>query len=77
MTKAVDNERTKLLANAFDRASTAGLAVGILAPLAALAQGRADLHPPLDIIAITIAGWLGAAIMLHLIARRTLGGLKE
>jgi hypothetical protein len=31
----VHNERTKLLANALDRASTASLTVGVLAPIAA------------------------------------------
>jgi len=36
---AVQNERTKLFANALDRASTACVAVGILAPVATLLAG--------------------------------------
>ena len=41
----IENERTKLLANALDRASTACLAVGILAPLAAAMQAQAPGSP--------------------------------
>jgi hypothetical protein len=74
MTAAIDNERTKLAANALDRASTACLAVGILAPLATLLQGQA--HPPLVGVVVSFAGWLGAAVVLHFAARRMLGGLK-
>ena len=43
MTVAIDNERTKLAANALDRASTASLAVGIFAPLATLLLGQAPI----------------------------------
>jgi hypothetical protein len=74
MTAAIDNERTKLAANALDRASTACLAVGILAPLATLLQGQ--VHPPLVGIGVSFAGWLVAAIVLHFGARRALGGLR-
>ena len=35
----IDNERTKLLANALDRASTASLALGVFAPVAAAFYG--------------------------------------
>lgn len=35
----VENERTKLLANALDRASTACVTVGLLAPIAAVIYG--------------------------------------
>jgi hypothetical protein len=35
MSPPIDNERTKLLANALDRASTACLTVGVVAPFAA------------------------------------------
>lgn len=70
----VDNERTKLAANALDRASTACLAVGIFAPLAALAQGNA--HVPWLGALLSFGGWLAAAIVLHMAARRVLGGLQ-
>jgi hypothetical protein len=39
----IDNERTKLLANALDRASTACLTVGIITPLAGYIYGSVDL----------------------------------
>jgi hypothetical protein len=74
MTTSIDNERTKLGANALDRASTACLAVGILAPLAALLQGQA--RPPVAGVSVSPAGWLIAAIVLHFGARRILGGLR-
>ena len=71
---AIDNERTKLAANALDRASTACLAVGIFAPIAALAQGNA--HVPWLGASLSFGGWLVAAIVLHIGARRVLGGLR-
>ena len=67
----VHNERTKLLANALDRASTACLAVGVL--------GQAlDLSPTSQLLAnlLSPAGWICAAIGLHLLARRILGRLR-
>ena len=50
------------------------LAVGIFAPLATLLQGYAQI--PLLGVAVSFAGWLAAGIVLHLGARRVLGGLK-
>jgi hypothetical protein len=70
----VEVERTKLSANALDRCSTASLAVGIFAPLSALAQGQAHLSSP-AIVAIT--GWFAAAIVLHYATRHVLGGLRQ
>ena len=65
----IENERTKLLANALDRASTACIALGIFAPLAA--------PPRLTVgLAASLAGWFAAAIVLHLAARWILGGLR-
>ena len=75
----VDNERTKLLANALDRASTACFTVGILTPIAGFIYGLVDLdmavqrHWPM----ISVAGWLILAVALHLWARRVLKGLKQ
>ncbi|MFT3974437.1 MAG: hypothetical protein QM699_13600 [Amaricoccus sp.] len=65
---ASDNERTRLAANALDRASTACLAVGIFARLSAATLGSA--HVPLLGIVVSFAGWLAAAIMPHMAARR-------
>lgn len=68
----IHNERTKLLANAFDRASTACLTVGILAPIAAAIYTPVGIAPVLGVV-VSCAGWLAAAIALHLLARRVLG----
>lgn len=72
---AIDNERTKLTANAIDRASTACLAIGIFAPLSVLFQAETAI--PTFYLALSFLGWLVTAIVLHLAARRMLGGLKR
>lgn len=72
----IHNERTKLLANALDRASTACLAAGLIAPAAGVTRQSADV-PALTLA--TASGtviWLLAALALHLLARRALGGLQ-
>jgi len=75
MSTLVDNERTKLLANALDRASTASLTVGLLAPLAALLYNLSSGHLDLWIILAGGVVWLSVAIGLHLTARWILRGL--
>ena len=66
----VYNERTKLLANALDRTSTACVVVGLFTPAVTgnLALGLATLG--------SIIIWLLAALTLHLTARFILGRLK-
>ena len=72
----VENERTKLLANALDRASTACIAVGLIAPMVVI------LGQPLSDFAMSWTDakgsviWLFAAIVLHMAGRRVLGGLR-
>jgi hypothetical protein len=74
----IDNERTKLLANALDRASTACFTVGIVTPVAGYFYGIIDLNAaierrwPLS----AFLGWLILSVALHLWARRILGGLR-
>jgi hypothetical protein len=46
MSDVVYNEKTKLLANALDRASTASITVGVLAPLAAAFLNITGSNPP-------------------------------
>lgn len=74
MSAAIDNERTKLFANALDRASTACLAVGIFAPLSGLSRGDAFFSIAAS---VAIVGWFTAAVMLHYAARHVLGGLRQ
>jgi hypothetical protein len=72
----VRNERTKLLANAFDRASTACFTVGVIAPLAAATYNLGGVTPgPLALVLAALI-WLSAAVVLHLLARAILGLLK-
>ena len=74
----IDNERTKLLANAFDRASTACFTVGIATPLAGYLYGVMNFTQTVDRVwlAFTVFAWLSGTVALHLIARRLLKGLK-
>ena len=74
MSNLVRNERTKLLANALDRASTACLAVGILAPVSASLLGSGPTEAAGGLI-LSFAGWTATAVVLHLGARRLLGDL--
>ena len=67
----IHNEKTKLLANALDRASTACVAVGVLGQAFSLPPA---VSPWLGLI--SGIGWLLIALALHLAARRVLGGLR-
>jgi hypothetical protein len=71
----VRNERLKLLAGALDRASTACLTVGAIAPLASLMFGTGALAMAPPWVAAGASSWLLAAAALHLFAREALGGL--
>jgi hypothetical protein len=73
----VDDEKTKLLANALDRASTTCLALGVIAPLAAAfyAVQPSQRTGSLSLIFGTLI-WLGAAITLHMSARWVLNRLS-
>lgn len=71
----IKNERTKLLANALDRASTACIAVGLIAPTVTTMNTGNPLH--LSWIALMSSGsWILAAIALHLGERHVLGRLQ-
>ncbi len=73
------NERTKLLANALDRASTACFTVGIATPQAGWLYDFGGLRSALNplTLAIGIAGWFFGAAVQHLEARRILGSLLK
>ncbi|MBL0933848.1 MAG: hypothetical protein IBJ07_03765 [Rhizobiaceae bacterium] len=73
----VDNERTKLLANALDRASTACFTVGVATPLAGYLYGVISFSSPIGFwLVFTAAGWMTATASLHMLARQVLKGLK-
>ncbi|WP_114947288.1 hypothetical protein [Microvirga calopogonii] len=73
------NERQRLLANAFDRASTACFTVGIATPLAGYLYNIGGFANGADFVQLLpiAAGWTFAAVMLHIFARMALGGLKQ
>lgn len=75
----IDNERTRLFANALDRASTACFTVGVATPLAGYLYGVLSFGEPVSRtwLMLTGAGWLAITIALHLWARRILKGLKS
>jgi hypothetical protein len=73
----IDDEKIKLVANALDRASTACLAVGVIAPLAAaLYEMDPNGRAATAVLALGALIWLAAAIALHLAARWTLNRLS-
>jgi hypothetical protein len=67
----IANERTKLLANALDRASTACFTVGVATPLAAWVYDINALRSTYDPLAMSVGltGWILAAVLLHIGAR--------
>ena len=72
----VHNEQTKLLANALDRASTACLTVGILAPIAAAVY---SVSGAVSVDAKVVLGgvvWSFVAVVLHMSARLALRRLR-
>ena len=77
MTK-VSDERTKLLANALDRASTACFTVGIATPIAGYVYDVSGFRSSIGLSALLLGmvGWLVAAVVLHLGARIVLGRLS-
>ena len=74
----IDNERTKLLAAALDRASTACFTVGVATPLAGYLYGVLSFSAATSgyWVGFTAASWLLATIALPLAARRVVKGLK-
>jgi hypothetical protein len=70
-------ERTKLLANALDRASTACVTVGIATPVAGYVYNLAGVREALPgvVLGLGVAGWFVVGGGLHMLARRTLGRL--
>jgi hypothetical protein len=73
----IHNERTKLLANSLDRTSTACVVAGLIAPASAIVN-HSSSAPAFSWgnVAGTVI-WLLAAVALHLLARRSLGGLQS
>ena len=78
MSQLVQNERTKLVANSLDRASTACFTVGILTPTAAYLYDLGGFRSTANVVFLVVAlvTWLMAVIALHYLARRALRSLQ-
>jgi len=76
MVSPVEAERVKLLANWFDRASTAMLTIGIFAPLAAAIYTQPSGTISTLVYAFGCIFWFAGAYLLHWLAIRTLGRLS-
>jgi hypothetical protein len=72
----VHNERTKLRANWLDRAGTAALTVGVLAPLASTLFGLSPTALPRSTLLLGIAIWFVAGVGLHMAGWFVLRNLK-
>ena len=77
MDNLIRNERLKLLANALDRASTAFVTVGVLAPTAAAIYNLGTSNVGVPFAAGSFAVWLFCAFALHWGARALLKGLRQ
>jgi hypothetical protein len=77
MSELIRNERAKLIANAFDRASTACFTVGIATPIAGMVY-NVTTFSTLSVarLAISLLGWISLALLLHYPARRSLRSLR-
>ena len=72
----IHNERTKLLALAFNTAATSAFTVGVLAPVAAPFYDLGTSRPAPRAVILGAFLWIGASVVLHLAARRVLGWLE-
>ena len=70
-----ETERIKLVANWFDRTSTAMLTVDIFAPLAAAIYTQMPQSIPTLVYALGCVFWFSGAYVFHWLAVRTLRGL--
>ena len=77
MNVLVANERTKLLANAVDRASTACVTIGVLAPVAGFVYNVPGTQIGLFQLLLGAVLWIAVAAALHLLARFALKDLVQ
>lgn len=75
LNKAARNERVKIVANWFNSASIAAIAVGCLAPIVNFFSSGGQI-PPTQLFAI-VAGFLLISLALHHGAKTTLRRIEE
>lgn len=73
----VHNERTRLTATWFNGMAVAFIAAGLFAPLAALAYGITEWRIEAGYVLGLIVICMGVGLLLHLVGRLVLGGLRE
>lgn len=74
----IENERTKLLANALNTAATSCFTVGIATPLAGYLYNVTGFRSYVGywVLVVGVGCWLVAAVLLHSAGRRILGSLE-
>lgn len=76
MTKGAWNERVKLLAGLFQSIATAGIGVGLLAPIAALLYNPAAIAAGVSLVAPIGVSLIGI-ILSHVVAQLILGRVRD
>jgi hypothetical protein len=71
----VHNERVKLVANAYDRASTGCFGTGVFVPTAALMLGQSPVAWDYSLVAMV--SWVFFGFILHIEARRMIATVRE
>jgi membrane protein implicated in regulation of membrane protease activity len=73
------DEKVKLFATLLNTAAGSCLTVGVFAPIVALTinLGDAAANVPLWKASVCVAGFLIAAVLLHMLGRRMLNGLDQ
>jgi Na+/melibiose symporter-like transporter len=71
----VHNERTKLIANALDRASTGAFLAGVAVPTATAMFGQQSIAWEYFFSCVLL--WVAVGVILHVEARKVLGALRE
>ncbi len=74
--RLIHNERVKLLAATFNTLGIATIVTGLIAPLISSAYGLTSAKPSYVWLALATL-WLGSGTLLHFLAKRVLGDLKE
>jgi hypothetical protein len=72
----VHNKRTKLTANWLDRAGTAAITIGVIAPLAALIFGYGSPTASQEKLVVGVILWFLTGVPLHVVARLLLKRLQ-
>lgn len=72
----IANERWKLTATALNGVAVATIVTGFVGPLVAVSYGVSTTPGSAYLVGIA-ASWFLAAIVIHMVARAILGGLKE